>query len=120
MLNDIISNMLSEQQAQALANHWIEAWNSHNLEEIMTHYPEDVVLTSPVAARILGDPSGTVSGKAALQAYFKRGLETFPDLRFELADLLWGLSSVVLYYSNQNGSKTAEYMELGSDGKVTK
>ena len=119
-MNDIISNMLSEQQARDLADHWINAWNAHNLEEIMTHYAEDVVLKSPVAARILGDPAGTVSGKSALRAYFKRGLEAFPELRFELADLLWGLSSVVLYYSNQNGSKTAEYMELGSDGKVTR
>ena len=31
-----------------------------------------------------------------------------------------GLRSVVLCYVNQNGTKTAEFMELGEDGKVVR
>jgi hypothetical protein len=31
---------------------------------------------------------------------------------------MWGLNSVVLYYANQRGSKTGEFMELDSTGKV--
>ena len=79
---------------------------------------EDVVLTSPVAARILSDPSGTVKGREALRAYFKRGLEAYPNLRFDLIDMMWGLSSIVLYYVNQNGTKTGEFMEIDSNGMV--
>ena len=112
--------MINELQARSLAAHWTEAWNNHDLDSIMSHYGDDVVLISPVAARILGDPAGKVSGKPALRAYFKRGLEVYPDLRFEITDVMWGLASVVLYYSNQNGTKTGEYMEVGPDGKVTK
>jgi hypothetical protein len=112
--------MITELQARQLAEHWVHAWNGHDLESIMSHYAEDVVLISPVAARILSDPAGTVSGKAALRAYFKRGLEVYPNLRFDLADVMWGLDSVVLYYSNQNGTKTGEYMEIDADGKVRK
>ena len=33
---------------------------------------------------------------------------------------MWGLESVVLYYVNQKGSKTGEYMEIGPTGKVSK
>jgi hypothetical protein len=42
-----------------------------------------------------------VKGKDALQAYFKKGLEAYPNLKFDLLDIMWGLSSVVLYYVNQ-------------------
>src|SRR5580698_8965250 len=71
-----------------------------------------VVLISPAAAKILDDSSGTVEGKAALRSYFKRGLELYPNLYFELLDLMHGLSSIVLCYKNQKGTKTAEFMEF--------
>lgn len=110
--------MITANEAQTMARHWIQAWNSHDLDEIMSHYGEGVVLVSPVAARILSDPSGTVVGKESLRMYFKRGLEAYPDLKFELVDVMWGLSSLVLYYVNQKGTKTGEFMELDADRKV--
>ena len=67
---------------------WIDAWNSHDLEKILSHYADDIVLTSPVAAKLCQDPSGIVKGKTALTAYFKKGLEVYPDLRFTLLDEL--------------------------------
>ena len=79
--------MITEDKARNLATHWVQAWNSHDLTEIMSHYGEDVVLTSPVAAKILNDSSGTVTGKDALRAYFKKGLEAYPDLKFDLLDM---------------------------------
>ena len=112
--------MLTEKEAQEFANHWVKAWNSHNLDEIMSHYAADVVLVSPVAARILNDPSGTLQGREAVRAYFGRGLEAYPNLKFELVDVLRGLSSVVLYYVNQIGTKTGEFMEIDAGAKVTR
>lgn len=112
--------MTAEEQAHELANNWVEAWNAHDLDKIMVHYAEDVILVSPVAAKLLNDPSGTVTGKEALRNYFKKGLEVYPNLKFELLDVMWGLSSVVLYYINQKGTKTAEFMEVSSTGSVTK
>jgi len=112
--------MLSEEGARELASHWVQAWNSHDLDAIMAHYDDNVVLVSPVAARILDDPSGMVSGKPALRSYFKRALDVYPNLTFELLDVMWGLRSVVLYYVNQKGSRTGEYMELGPTGKVSR
>ena len=110
--------MLSAEDAQEFAKHWVEAWNSHNLDVIMSHYAADVVLVSPVAARILNDPSGTLKGRDAVRAYFRRGLEAYPNLEFELIDVMWGLSSVVLYYVNQNGTKTGEFMEIDAGKKI--
>lgn len=112
--------MLTADTARYLASHWIRAWNAHDLDEIMAHYAEDVVLISPVAAKILNDPSGTVKGKEALRYYFKRGLDAYPNLKFDLIDVLWGISSVVLYYTNQKGGRSGEFMEIDSKGKVVR
>jgi predicted ester cyclase len=111
---------LTRDQAWELANQWVEAWNAHDLQLILMHYEDEVELTSPVAARLLGAADGKVAGKANLRAYFQRGLEAYPNLHFELENVLWGLSSVVLYYKNQNGTRTAEFMELSSTGKVAR
>jgi predicted ester cyclase len=104
--------------AREFAQEWVEAWNSHDLERILTHYDDEIILTSPVALKLLsGD--GTVRGKAALREYFLRGLLAFPDLRFDLIDALWGTETIVLFYlNNVRGTKTAEVMLLNSEGKI--
>lgn len=111
---------MTKEEAWKLANEWVAAWNAHDLDLIMAHYEDEVELTSPVAARLLGKPDGKVVGKANLRAYFQRGLEAFPELQFRLEDALWGLNSVVLYYANQKGTRTAEFMELSTAGKVAR
>jgi hypothetical protein len=112
--------MLTEREAHEFARHWVQAWNSHDLDAILSHYAPDVVLISPAAAKLLNDPSGAVRGTEALRAYFSRGLEAYPNLTFELLDTLWGVSSVVLYFVNQRGTKTAEFMEIDGEGRVTR
>lgn len=109
---------MTKEQAWELARNWAAAWNAHDLELIMSHYDDAVELTSPVAAQLLGLADGKVVGKAALRAYFARGLEAYPELRFQLEDVLWGLNSVVLYYKNQKETKSGEFMEISVDGKV--
>lgn len=111
---------MTKDEAWKLANHWVAAWNGHDLDAIMTHYEDAIELTSPVAARLLGKPDGKVDGKTNLRAYFQRGLEAYPELHFRLEDVLWGINSVVLYYTNQKGTRTAEFMELSANGKVTR
>ena len=119
LVEDILHRM-TEAEAKEFARDWIAAWNSHDLEAIVSHYAADVVLISPVAAKILADRSGKVAGQAALRNYFKKGLDAFPNLQFELLDVMFGLSSLVLVYLNQRGTKTAEFMEFGEDGKVVR
>jgi hypothetical protein len=110
--------MLNETEARQLAHYWVSAWNSHDLDAIMSHYAGEVILTSPVATKLLNDASGRVVGKDALRSYFKLGLAAYPNLAFELVDVMWGISSVVLYYVNQKGTKSGEFMELDSEQKV--
>jgi predicted ester cyclase len=111
---------VTREEAWNLANHWVAAWNLHDLDLIMTHYDDAIELTSPAAAQLLGTVDGKVVGKANLRAYFQRGLETYPELNFRLEDVLSGVSSVVFYYTNQKGTRTAEFMEMSKVGKVVR
>jgi predicted ester cyclase len=111
---------VTKDDAWKLANHWIAAWNAHDLDSIMSHYDHAIELTSPVAAQLLGTPDGKVVGMADIRGYFQRGLEAYPELRFVLEDVFSGLNSVVLIYKNQKGTRTAEFMELSPSGKVTR
>ena len=111
---------MTKDEAWKLAEHWIAAWNAHDLESIMTHYEDAIELTSPVAAQLLGTPAGKVNGKVNLRAYFQRGLEAYPELHFRLEDVFLGVSSVVLLYTNQKGTRTAEFMDLSAIGKAAR
>jgi hypothetical protein len=113
-----LASMITASEVKGFARQWVAAWNSHDLDAIMSHYDVDVVLISPVAAKILDRPSGTVEADAALRNYFKHGLELYPNLHFELLDVMCGVASIVVLYKNQKGTRTAEFMEFGKDGKI--
>ncbi|PUZ28947.1 nuclear transport factor 2 family protein [Chitinophaga parva] len=100
------------------AHEWIAAWNSHSLPDILSHYDDDVVFYSPLVKKLNNDPSGGLRGKAALEAYFTKGLAAFPDLHFDLYHVLEGVNSVVLYYKSVNNRLSAELMVLNERGKV--
>jgi predicted ester cyclase len=112
--------MLTKEEAYHFAEHWLTAWNAHDLDQIMAHYEDQVELSSPVAVQLLNDPEGRVVGKTNLRAYFQKGLDAYPMLRFKLKDVMWGVKSIVLYYENQRGTNTGEYMELSPQGKVVR
>jgi len=112
--------MLTPEEVNAFAQHWLAAWNAHDLDQIMAHYEDHVELMSPVAVQLLNNPAGRVVGEENLRLYFQKGLAAFPELHFKLENVLWGINSVVLYYENQRGTYTAEYMELSPQGKVVR
>jgi ketosteroid isomerase-like protein len=105
--------------ARQYAREWVDGWNSHDLNRILDHYADEVVLVSPVALKLLNNGDGTVKGKAALRDYFLRGLQAFPDLRFELVDVLAGVETIVVVYENNvRGGRSAEVMQLNDAGKI--
>ncbi len=114
-----ISLPLQGSFAFRFAQEWIEAWNSHDIDRILAHYEVDVVLISPVALSLLKNGSGIVQGKSSLRDYFLLGIKAYPDLRFELKDVLWGVETIVVCYRNNvRDGKSAEVMQLSATGKV--
>jgi ketosteroid isomerase-like protein len=103
---------------EAFAKDWIEAFNSKNLDHILSHYTEDVELYSPRVKLVMGDPSGKVKGKKALRDYFSTALARSPDLRFTLEKIYPGAGSVVFQLRTNEGRDGAESMVFGEGGLV--
>jgi hypothetical protein len=102
------------------ANEWVSAWNSHDLDRVVSHYEEDVVLTSPRIKLILGKEDATIRGKSALRDYMGMALKRVPDLRFTLDRAFSGINSVVLEFHTNDGRHGAEFMEFGRNGLVSR
>jgi len=105
---------------EEFAKNWIEAWNSHKIELILSHYAQDVEFTSPFVVRLLNQPNGTLHGLEELRSYFLKGLEAYRDLRFELIEVLEGVNSVTLYYHSVKNLMASEVMVLNEKGKISK
>lgn len=88
---------------------WLAAWNAHDVEAVLAHFHDDVVFTSPVAARALGG-DGVVRGKDALRAYWTLALQKVPDLAFTLDSVYVGIATIVINYRNQNGGLVDEVL----------
>jgi len=102
----------------ALGRQWIDAWNSHDLERILALYADEAEMTSDKIALLGFDPSGTVRGKEALRAYWRKGLDLLPGLHFTLIDVYVSPDSLVVFYENERGAKICEYLRLDADGRI--
>lgn len=109
--------MITKAFAEKFAKEWIEAWNAHDLELVLSHYSEDFVMSSPYIVRIAGVDSGTLKGKDDIRAYWAAALEKMPTLTFELVKVLTGVDSVTIYYRGVRGM-AAEVFFIGADHLV--
>ncbi len=64
--------------AQHFAAEWIEAWNSHDLDKILSHYADDFEMSSPYIRQIAGEPSGKLKGKNQVTTYWAQALQPYP------------------------------------------
>ena len=110
--------MISNEQAQEFAAGWIAAWNAHDIDAILSHYEDDFSLRSPFIAKMPGDPSGCLTGKKAIGAYWKKGLSLLPDLHFEVEKVLVGADSIAILYKGPMGV-VAETFCIGHSGRAS-
>jgi hypothetical protein len=109
---------LTEAEAERFAVDWIDAWNAHDLDRILSHYSSDVVFSSPFAAAIGIAAAGRIHGREALQTYFRAALDRFPTLSFRLRSVFRGVETTTLLYDSVNGLVAAETMLLDQAGQV--
>ncbi|MCX6647937.1 MAG: nuclear transport factor 2 family protein [Candidatus Bathyarchaeota archaeon] len=103
------------------AKDWIDAWNAHDLNLILSHYSDDFEMASPRIAQVMNEPTGKLKGKNNVRKYWEKSLTQSPDLRFELLEVLIGADSLVIYYHNvTRDKKAAEVFIFNQDGQVAK
>jgi ketosteroid isomerase-like protein len=94
-----------ETNVKQLGQEIVEAWNSHDLDRILSHYSEDFELHSPLAAKILSIPDGIIFGKENVRVWWQRCLDKVPDLSFEFVDVAEGTKSMVLVQRSSHNNK---------------
>ncbi len=102
------------------AERWIKSWNSHDLDNILSHYTDDFEITTLMIKMALGLDTGTLKGKKAIGGYWAKALEKFPNLHFELYEAAGGVNSIVLYYKSVMEKKAIEVMFFNDESKVYK
>jgi hypothetical protein len=113
--------VISPDDASVLARDWVDAFNRHDLDAVLSHYSADIEFSSPAVIDVLRDPDGTIRGIDALRDYFGKALEKYPGLGFELLHILIGVDSVtILYRSLHRGTVGAEVMTLNEEGKAVR
>ena len=111
--------MIDKEFADHFAAEWIDSWNKHDLDRILSHYIDKFEMSSPVIIKLAGDPSGTLKGKESIGSYWAKALQLFPKLHFELIATFVGVGSITLYYNGVRGP-SAEVFHFNQVGKVTK
>jgi hypothetical protein len=111
---------MTNDEARQFAEHWVNAWNKHDLEDILSHYTDNFEMTTPMIQRLLGIATGTLKGKKAIGDYWKVALQKIPDLSFSIIDVTCGVNSVSIYYNAVLGKRAIETFFFNSEGKVFK
>ena len=84
--------------AARFVQEWLEGWNGRDLDRIMRHYAEDATFQSPSVLSMMPGTDGMLRGRAAIRELYALALERFPNLRFELEEIVERPSGVMLLY----------------------
>ena len=110
--------MITKDFAVHFASDWIDSWNTHDLDRILSHYTDDFEMTSPVIASRMGVASGSLKGKDKVGEYWSKGLTAFPELKFTLREVTFSLRSVALFYDSSIHGLAIEWFLFNDAGLV--
>jgi hypothetical protein len=111
---------ISPEWAQEFAREWIESWNSHDLDRILSHYTDDFEMRSPLIVERMKDPTACLKGKDQIKSYWQVSLSSTPPLKFETIDVLAGVDSITLYYRSVGRRVVAETLLFDHYGKISR
>ena len=105
---------------QQFAEEWVAVWNSHDLEAILSHYSDDIEISTPMIQVATGGKESTLQGKDVVREYWKKALEKYPELHFDLIKSTAGVDSVALFYKSIMNKHAVEVMFFNEEGKINK
>ncbi len=104
--------------AVTFAAEWVASWNARDLDGILGHYADEVILRSPTAAAVVPASEGVIVGIDALRDYWTEALAARPDLHFELEDAFASIGALTILYRNQAGRRITETLRFDAAGHV--
>jgi hypothetical protein len=105
----------------SIAHKWFEAFNSHNLDQLLTLYDDDAEHYSPKLKIKQPETNGFVKGKQALNDWWKTAFLEIPSLKYQVTSLTANENRIFMEYirsvKNENDLLVAEVIEI-NEGKI--
>ncbi len=116
---------ISETFANQHVKEWIDGWNNHDIQKVLSLYSDTVEFTSPKIKVVFPDrTSSKVSNKKELEEYWSKALkDNFPILKFTPKEVMIQDNKVFLeYYAMLDGKHRTSVLEKFEfqDGLITK
>lgn len=104
-----------------IAEKWFAAFNTHNLEELLSLYHDSAEHFSPKLKLRLPESGGWVKGKPALQSWWQDAFDRLPELQYTPMSFTANEERVVMEYiravPGEADMRVAEFLEI-SDGLI--
>jgi len=107
---------MTSQQNLSIAHAWFEAFNTHNLEKLLSLYDHDAAHFSPKLKLRHPETNGFVTGKNALQAWWQDAFDRLPSLNYKVTSLTANSDRVFMEYirtvENDEDMLVAEVLDI--------
>jgi hypothetical protein len=107
---------MSTQKNELIAKNWFEAFNTHNLDKLLSLYDDNARHYSPKLKIRQPETNGFVAGKEALRAWWKDAFERLPSLKYEATQLTSNETRIIMEYirkvDNEEDMMVAELLEI--------
>jgi predicted SnoaL-like aldol condensation-catalyzing enzyme len=111
----MMQNMIPE-QLQSIAFRWFDAFNAHNLEQLLTLYDDEAEHFSPKLKIRKPETNGYVSGKQALREWWKDAFDRLPALHYKITSLTANSDRIFMEYTRmvpgEDNMLIAEVLEV--------
>lgn len=108
----------TEKELREKADSWIEDWNSHDLDRILSHYASDVRFEANTVKTRWSRSDGVITGTAELREHFRQGLNLAPSLHFELEQVFFAPDGYAVVYRRENGNRVIDAVKLNEQGNA--
>ena len=109
------------QENENIARRWIDAFNAHDLDKLLSLYDDGAVHFSPKLKLRQPETNGNISGKDALRTWWRDAFDRLPTLQYNLTSLTSGANSIFMEYtrcvSGEADMLVAEVLEI-KDGLI--
>lgn len=109
------------QQNESIALKWFEAFNQHNLEDLLSLYDDHAEHFSPKLKIRKPETEGLIKGKNELRIWWQDAFDRLPTLHYKVTSLTANSERVIMEYirqvENEEDMLVAEVLDI-KDGKI--
>ena len=112
---------MTPENLQSIAFKWFDAFNNHNLEQLLSLYDDDVEHFSPKLKIHKPETNGLVVGKQALREWWQNAFDRLPSLNYKVTSLTANCDRIFMEYirsvANEENILIAEVLVV-REGKI--